>query len=255
MCCHLSTAWQRWKCEYVQSNRPVHTDTPDKTVLSCLVWRCELSRPDQCVQRRSVSGGAGTAGATAGRTPTQNALVGRSGRLSSHGPPDKTQTALSCRVWGIRQRVARVRLRLVCVGVAACSLKSRKLVRCSTASVATTRRQPSSSVTRCALSRASTSPSTCSTSRTHSTRTCTTSTTSTKTDTSPPTTLRYDTAHCVRRLCPRPPLHVGLVWSWRPSSSTLRNHITRSRGVSLRTTLQWRCCQSSGRYISPEGPL
>jgi len=40
--------------------------------------------PDKCVQRRSVSGGAGTAGATAGRTPTQNALVGRSGRLNSH---------------------------------------------------------------------------------------------------------------------------------------------------------------------------
>ena len=40
--------------------------------------------PDECVKRRSVSGGAGTAGATAGSTPTQNALVGRSGRLSSH---------------------------------------------------------------------------------------------------------------------------------------------------------------------------
>ena len=40
--------------------------------------------PDKCVQRRSVSGGAGTAGATAGRTPTQNAVVGRSGRLNSH---------------------------------------------------------------------------------------------------------------------------------------------------------------------------
>ena len=34
--------------------------------------------------RRSVSGGAGTAGATAGRTPTQNALVEQSGRLNSH---------------------------------------------------------------------------------------------------------------------------------------------------------------------------
>ena len=52
--------------------------------MSCLVWRSELNRPDKCVQRRSVSGGAGTAGATAGRTPTQNALVRRSGRLSSH---------------------------------------------------------------------------------------------------------------------------------------------------------------------------
>ena len=62
--------------KHVQSNRPIHTrhDT-DRTVLSCLLWRCELSRPDKCVQRRSVSGGAGTAGATAGRTPTQNALA------------------------------------------------------------------------------------------------------------------------------------------------------------------------------------
>ena len=35
------------------------------TVLSCLVWQCELSLPDKCVQRRSVSGGTGTASATA----------------------------------------------------------------------------------------------------------------------------------------------------------------------------------------------
>jgi len=27
------------------------------TVLSCLVWRCELSRPDKCVLRPSASGG------------------------------------------------------------------------------------------------------------------------------------------------------------------------------------------------------
>jgi len=40
--------------------------------------------PDKCVQHRNVSGAAGTAGATAGRTPVQKALVGRSGRLSSH---------------------------------------------------------------------------------------------------------------------------------------------------------------------------
>ena len=50
----------------------------DWTVLSCLVWQCELSRPDsqtgafcvcsvsECVRQRC---------ATAGRTPTQNALV------------------------------------------------------------------------------------------------------------------------------------------------------------------------------------
>jgi len=48
--------------------------------------------PDKCVQRRSVSVGAGTAGATAGRTPTQNALVGWSGRFNSH--------RLSCLVAG-----------------------------------------------------------------------------------------------------------------------------------------------------------
>jgi len=55
---------------------------PDTTQTgpSCRVW-CGGVRS---VQRRSVSGGAGTAGATAGRTPTQNALVGRSGQLNSH---------------------------------------------------------------------------------------------------------------------------------------------------------------------------
>ena len=52
--------------------------------------------PDKCVQRRSVSGGAGTAGAIAGRTPTH--LSSRSGRLSSHRHTrhDKT-AALACR--------------------------------------------------------------------------------------------------------------------------------------------------------------
>jgi len=35
------------KSEHVQSKRPIYTrhDT-DRTILSCLVWRCELSRPD-----------------------------------------------------------------------------------------------------------------------------------------------------------------------------------------------------------------
>jgi len=68
------------------------------SVLSCPVWWCELSRPDrqtgvfyvwsasECVGRRS---------ATAGRTPTQNALVGQ----IQFTPPDTTQTALSCRIW------------------------------------------------------------------------------------------------------------------------------------------------------------
>jgi len=41
-----------------------------------------------------VSGGAGTAAATAGRTPTQNALVGPTQFI----PPDTTKTARSCRV-------------------------------------------------------------------------------------------------------------------------------------------------------------
>ena len=39
--------------------------------------------PDKCPQRRSVSGGAGTAGATAGRTPTQNVLAGRGDQADS----------------------------------------------------------------------------------------------------------------------------------------------------------------------------
>jgi len=69
---------------------PIHTGTPDtdRTVSSCPVWRCELSRPDRPAPTGAFSVGvcraaqAGTAGATAGRTPTQNALVG--GRLGSH---------------------------------------------------------------------------------------------------------------------------------------------------------------------------
>ena len=36
-----------------------------------------------------MSGGASTAGATAGRTPTQNALVGQSGRLNSRQRQDR----------------------------------------------------------------------------------------------------------------------------------------------------------------------
>jgi len=70
----------------------------DRTVLSCLVWRCELSRPDRqtgafCV--RSVSECVGRRSATAGRTPTQNALVGP----TQSTPPDTTQTGSSCLVW------------------------------------------------------------------------------------------------------------------------------------------------------------
>jgi len=68
------------KSEHVQSNRPVHTAAhqtrhrQDRLVASGVaVWIESARPPDKCVQRRSVSGGAGTAGATAGRTPTQNA--------------------------------------------------------------------------------------------------------------------------------------------------------------------------------------
>jgi len=61
------------------SHRHARHDT-DRTVLSCLAWRCELSRPDRrtgglCVW--SVSECVGRRSATAGRTPTQNAFVGR----------------------------------------------------------------------------------------------------------------------------------------------------------------------------------
>ena len=63
----------------------------DRTILSCLVWRCELSRPDSqagafCV--RSVSECVGRRSATAGRTPTPNALVWRSVHTAT---PDKTR--------------------------------------------------------------------------------------------------------------------------------------------------------------------
>ena len=77
----------------------------DRLVVSGVaVWTESARLPDKCVQRRSVSGGAGTAGATAGRTPTQNALVRRSGRLSSHGLTPRHMLcdilcSLSCRVW------------------------------------------------------------------------------------------------------------------------------------------------------------
>jgi len=85
------------KCPKSPSLKLVHTATPDsrhdtdRTVLSCLVWRCELSRPDRptgafCVW--SVSECVGRRSATAGRTPTQNALVRRSIHTAT---PDKTR--------------------------------------------------------------------------------------------------------------------------------------------------------------------
>jgi len=73
------------------------------TALSCLLWRCELSRPDRptsafCVGSAS-SGRTGSACA-ARHTPTLNVLVGRSGRLSSHRHTrhDKTALSMSCLV-------------------------------------------------------------------------------------------------------------------------------------------------------------
>jgi len=52
--------------------------------------------PDKCVQRRSVSGGAGTAGATAGRTPTQNALVEQVGPTQFTPPHQTRQDCCAC---------------------------------------------------------------------------------------------------------------------------------------------------------------
>jgi len=68
--------------------------------VSCLVRRCELSRSDKCVLRRSASGGRTGSACAARHTPTLNALVGRSGRLGSHRHTrhDKTVLSLSCRV-------------------------------------------------------------------------------------------------------------------------------------------------------------
>ena len=90
----LKTIADILKSEHIQSNRSVHTVTPDTTQTgpSCRVW-CELSRPDKCVQRRSVSGGAGAVGATAGRTPTQNGPT-------QSTPPDMTHSIVLSRLAG-----------------------------------------------------------------------------------------------------------------------------------------------------------
>ena len=73
---------------------------PDKTVDAPVSVVCIESARQVRSIRRSVSGGAGTAGATAGRTPTQNALVGRSGRLSPcTATTDMTSRSCLCRVW------------------------------------------------------------------------------------------------------------------------------------------------------------
>ena len=84
--CRVWRGGVNWISDNSRLYRHTTHDT-DRTVLSRLVWQCELSRLEcqtgafcawsvsECVGRRS---------ATAGRTPTQNALVGRSGRLNSH---------------------------------------------------------------------------------------------------------------------------------------------------------------------------
>ena len=88
----------------------VRHDT-DRTVLLCLAWRCELSRPDSqagafCVW--SVSECVGRRSMTAGHTQTQNVLVGRSRRLSGHrhNRLDKTVTP-ACRPPPPRRRPGR----------------------------------------------------------------------------------------------------------------------------------------------------
>jgi len=67
---------------------------PDKTRRSCLcrVRRCELSRPDTCVLRRSASSGRTAPPDT---DQTQNAPVWRSGRLSSHRHTGHDKTVVS----------------------------------------------------------------------------------------------------------------------------------------------------------------
>ena len=73
-----------WLGTRANSHRHARHDT-DRTVLSCLARRCELSRIDRqtaAFRDWSVSECVGRRSATAGRTPTQNAHL--SGRLNSH---------------------------------------------------------------------------------------------------------------------------------------------------------------------------
>ena len=80
------------------------TECTSKYKSQRLVWRCELSRPDlptsAFCMRRSASGGRTGSACAARHTPTLNALVGRSGRLSSHRHTrhDKTLLSASCLV-------------------------------------------------------------------------------------------------------------------------------------------------------------
>jgi len=86
--------------QFVKANSQRHARHDiDKAVSSSLVWRCELSRLDRqtgafCVWSASES--VWRRSATAGRSPTQNALVGPTQFTSP--PPETTQTGPSCLV-------------------------------------------------------------------------------------------------------------------------------------------------------------
>jgi len=99
------------KCEHDNSNCPIHNFTPlDRTryrldcfvVSGVAVWIESAWQPDRCVLCLFVSEYVGRRSATAGRTPTQNALVGR----SVHTRHDKT-VAPACRPQPPRRRPGR----------------------------------------------------------------------------------------------------------------------------------------------------
>ena len=80
---------------YAQFTPPVRHD---KTVLSvsCQAVSIESARPpDKCVLRRSASGGRTGSACAARHTPTLNAVVGWSGRLTSHRHTRHDKTVLS----------------------------------------------------------------------------------------------------------------------------------------------------------------
>jgi len=80
------------------SHRHTRQDT-DRTVLSCLVWRCELSRPT-ARQVRSASGCVGRRRHCRcdRRTHSGAERTCRAVGPTQFAPPDTTQTALFCRV-------------------------------------------------------------------------------------------------------------------------------------------------------------
>ena len=77
------------------SHRHTRHDT-DRTVLWCLVWRCELSRPErsvsECVGRHRHC-------RCDRRTHSDAERTCRAVGQTQFTPPDTTQTALSCPVW------------------------------------------------------------------------------------------------------------------------------------------------------------